>query len=354
MGNNVFGRKYSLVVDKKSDLVRRVWVDPVAENGIKYSADANITQSSPIYYSRPTDTVFPDKQKRYKSWKDYGGDQNQETHLRREWSELQMEADIEYTSEKTSSSTQTTTVKLYNLSLESIIFITVNATVELRAGYVTDKALPLVFSGQIISVTTDKVGLDNITTMVCQDSALVTKNVNKTLSFQPGVKYNEIIDEMVYALRNSGMVVGQYERAAKSAAKFFSVCTGGYSVEGNLMDNLVAVCNQVEYRAYILLGKLYIEPRFRPLRVATVVVSSTDIKGKVSVDEDTSSKSVKQDNNKTGVTLTTPLNGGLDTRRTLTLTDTRFSGSYKITSVKHKLSYEGSAWDTTVVGKKEV
>lgn len=353
MGENVFGRKYSLIVDKKSDLLGRALVSPTPANGLTYASGANITESTPIYYTRPLETLFPDKDKRYASWRDYGGEQIEETHFRREFTSLQMEAEVEYTSEKTSSSTQTTEVKIYNLSLESLIFIGVNDTVELRAGYISDKSLPLVFSGQIVSVTTDRVGLDNITTMVCQDSAVVTKNVNKTLSFQPGVKYNEIIDEMIYTLHNSGMVIGQYERAAKSADPFFSICTGGYSVEGNLMDSLVAVCNQVKYRAYLLLGKLYVEPRFRPLRVATVSVNSRDIKGRITTDSDTSKKTPKQDNNTSGVKLTTPLNGGVDTRRMLEVGDTRFAGSYKIVNVTHKLSYEGSAWDTTLVGRKE-
>lgn len=271
----------------------------------------------------------------------------------RRFTEIQMEAEISYKTSQSSSTDQDSTLKLYNISDENQAFIKANYFVFLEAGYQTDKDIPLIFSGQILKVTTEKQGPDMVTTLLCKDNSLPTGNVLMCISYNKGMSYIEIIRDMLARLANVGVPTGHFITTGPLANDpIIRKCQSGYVTEGKLVQDLITLCASINYRAYFSLGKIYVEPAFTESRVYIVELAASQIKS--ARPEDDSSNQTLKSKDPTGLMIKTFLDGRITSDKYLKVKDGKWKGEYKITEVKHILNYEGESWDTEITCIKKV
>ena len=293
--------------------------------------------------------------------------------------DLQMEAQVNYGSEKSASSGQKTNITVYNVSPEVQKFVRAGGVVFLKAGYeesiplltrdATDNndkkatsILPTIMSGVIESVLIEKKGQDTLLKMEIKDAAEVLKTGRVSESWEKETSYLTIINDMVGIAAGQGIPLGHFIDSnggalspSSSVPKIFpiaGVVGSGYSLEGHLLTELVELCTSVGYQAYISVSKLYIEPVGTVQRPTGIILESKNIKGQVRPEEDSTGASSKGTQTVKGVKVNTFLNGAISTNKFLDLRGMDYQGLYKITAVAHKLSYEGALWDTEITATR--
>ena len=322
---------------------------------------------------------------------------------------LQMEAAVKYSLEDTSTNKQDCTIKLYNLSKDNQRFIRKNGSIHLNAGYInpvniirdkqeddgsvtkeTEKvALPMIFSGHILKVSTERVGVNIITTILCVDSKLGIEEPKISKTYKGSKKnpltYLDIINDLVNELVKKGIPKGRIVESIKeddAANNQVGVVSGieglepnkkavtgklpvllneitplgekifnsSYIVEGSVSESLKSICNNIGYRFYISLGRSYVEPKSSPLRptIAVVKVTQDHIKNNIKIESDNENLTKASKDSKDGITVDLFLNGLVSIDKHINISGTLQDGFYKIKTVQHKLNYEGNDWTTTV------
>jgi len=262
------------------------------------------------------------------------------------FTELQMEAVIKYNT--VSSGKQTATIKILNLSEQSRLFITADTSVILKAGYLKDELLPIVYVGQVISVETNLVGMDLVTTLVCSEAANILKNTTHIKTYDKGGTYLSIIEDLLKQFAGRGIPEGvdrewrQNERATK-------VFTKSISVKGNLSKTLVRICKNINFGWFISLGKITVRPIESGSFQDTIKIVPANVKGRIKQSDDKSTLGTfSSKTTQSGIKLSTYLNGNISTNTLLEVTFGDFQGTYRISSVTHRLNFRGDLWDTEV------
>ena len=289
----VFGRRYSLVIGKPEK-----WVSlnksPVL---IPAKGDLGSTSYSPVV--PPSDKQAIDR--------------TSVPPVFKEWTNYQFTAEIKSSTEGRSDSAAKATIRIWNLHKDDIAFIQKQYVLLLRAGYDQDifrrkvhtvpdlieyrgreldrptgsAALPLLFVGDIIKVDTEKDGQDTVTTILCTDSAYAFKNIRVSETYGRGVTYREVIEDLIdkasfYGVKKGNIflptsVVQKDAEAANAgealstsapvlltgniALRIDTIMPSGYTAYGDLLSTLQEVCDSIGFRAYLCLGRLYVEPR---------------------------------------------------------------------------------------------
>ena len=323
---DVFLRKYSLTISNNTEVIEKIKQEPII---------------SPVFVggvSPKRATTNPEDVLTVAA-----GTNN------REYTDLHFEAEIEYGSKKKKNATQDATIKIYNLSEDSQKFIKKHYFVFLKAGYSEDKELPLIFSGQIIKVSTEKSGNDVITKLLCQDNGIPSGNIRECLSYARGMTYLDIIQDMLNRLANKGIPTGHFIfNPPFRNDKIIRKVESGYVSFGYLVKEIMELCEAIDYRAYILLGKIYVEPISLPETVGVVEISEDDIKGSIRPEDDGSSKKLGSTEQTSGIKVDLFLNGNISPERFVKVLEGPYAGTYKVTEVKHRLSFEGNSWDTEI------
>lgn len=303
---------------------------------------------------------------------------------------LHFEADISYGSSSGSSGSQVATFKVYNLSEDKINKIRRDASVILEAGYITESNLPMVFTGSIETIETARVGENQVTSFTCKDVSAPIKGTRASISFARNTTYRTVIKTLMDRLARKGIPTARFleqsgatpqthqnivdainppsanelaEREADivtSAARYGvpvdyfrnplpnldTPLLNGYNIEGNLFDELKQVCQRIDFSAYIVLGKLYVEPVHEPIGRGRVVINKDQVRGGIKKQASSVGKNLKDTEGKTGIIVETFLNGRITPAQALVVNYGESKGDYKITSVRHKLSFEGNDWMT--------
>ncbi len=303
-----------------------------------------------------------------------------------EITDLNIVADIKGTSNSTSSSTNTT-IKIYNMCPETITIVAqTNNYVILEAGYAQDGKLPMLFSGQVQSHSTVKEGRDLITTLVCKDGYTPNNYVKISKKFDKEDTYGDVLTYLVAQYNSIGIATGDYivdwadvtdrkvdtpysltsndgKVLAQSSAILEypnipamiarpsnSKLKTGLVLMGFLHQALDKVCSQLGYVNYITNGRLFVHPKGYTKMIEQFEFSSKLMKSirpvGSKVTGGSGSKGVE------GVTITTFLDGRLDTDKSIKILDGKYKGVYKIITKSHKLEYRGAGWDTVVMCTK--
>ena len=303
---------------------------------------------------------------------------------------LHFEADVTYRSSSDSSGSQVSTFKVYNLSKAKIKKIKRDSLVILDAGYKNEDVLPMVFTGLIVDIDTQKVGENQVTSFTCKDVSAPLRGVRASITFTRNTTYRTVIETLMDRLARKGIPRGRFiEESTYTPQTYQEIVdainppsvdeldkrnveaqldainygvpvdyfknpfpnldtplVNGYNVEGNVFEELKQVCQRIGFRAYIVLGKLYIEPIHEPKRQGRVSINEDQVRGGIKKQGDSSSKSLKSSEGKTGIIVETFLNGRITANKILTVTYGESKGDYKIMSVRHRLSFEGNDWVT--------
>ena len=115
---------------------------------------------------------------------------------------LQLDAVIKYGG--TSNSTnQVATIKVHNLSKDTLSKIKAKDSVILKTGYTQDSDLPICFVGTIEQVYT----VDNMTTLLCKEGGNVQCQAYYITSFDKGETYEYVLGRFIKKFSEYGMGV---------------------------------------------------------------------------------------------------------------------------------------------------
>lgn len=267
------------------------------------------------------------------------------------FTELQITADIQYTKDGETNK-QGTTIEVYNLDLTSQRFFRVGDTVLLRAGYrsVDGDNPPLIFSGQILKITTEKKGVNTITTLICTPSEISRKNIRFSKQPSRGETNEDVIRYFASVAAANGIPTGNIWVPAGRLISYPS----GYPASGSLFPVMEKYCADNRFSCYVTLGRLYIEHKGVSNPVSPrVTVSELNIKDTIRPEDDSSETlSQADETQKPGISLTTFLNANITTATVVTVNFGEYRGDYTVTSVMHKLDLEGNSWDTIISGTR--
>lgn len=271
---------------------------------------------------------------------------------------LQIQASINQNSISKGSDNNTATIKIFNLSESSRNKISrKNNKVILKAGYKDQEDngnLPIIFTGQVLRSSTEKVGPDIVTTLVCDDGYTPSNAIRISRTIKgDGKTYEDVFLDLLNIWADNG--VQFTEDSVKLVTNVIlspsELSVGyGWSYTGYLRDAMDDVCEHFDYTWYIINNVIYIHPDTYNNFTLNTKLSLTQIKSLKDQQDATNDNST--DKEKSGVELITFLNGGIKVGSKVEITEGNRAGRYSIRAVSHSLDFRGQDWDTKVVAER--
>lgn len=254
---------------------------------------------------------------------------------------IQMTADIEYGNNSNSKGSQTATIKLHNLSPTTLNNIKKNSAILLKAGYDTDKELPILFVGTVEKVTTEK----NITEISCKEGGNVLKTVIFQQKFAKGTTFLSVFITVMDAFAQQGIPTGNFYGNADSLRELQEPL----NLSNTLESVLTELCNMLKFVWFISGGKLYVQPRDEDRVVEVLKVYPQNVIGNININDDSKAVSVTQKDDETsGISFTGFLNPDIRLETYVEVTYGDYIGTYKPTTIKHTLDWYNGPWQTKI------
>jgi hypothetical protein len=281
---------------------------------------------------------------------------------------------------KSSVSGATIKLRIYNLSKESQKKIKSEDSVILRAGYEDDDELPLMFAAQVVKAKTRREGANIVTTVTCGDSFTPRKNLRVSKTYARGTTKRVIIQDLLNQAADYGVPTGEFfvpsadfessllvstatvistvkYNPAKgiAAGRIDTGVESGYCVFGLLFEELAKICDNIDFRSYLLHGSLYVEPIEYRIKQTTVKITGESIIGSIREEDDGGTNLTGDSLKQRGITLKVPLNGRITTTSLIVVSDIEadeLSGNYSVVSMKHTLNLEQGEWVTQLSCKR--
>lgn len=288
---------------------------------------------------------------------------------------IQLEGEVKY---KRGGSDNSSSFTLYNLSDETLSRIKADYTVLLKAGYQTDKELPILFVGSILKVSTEQTKQGRKTKLICKEGGVQQKDLHYNNFYQMGLfTYSDILLDISSFLQDNGVSVNfdttptEQQKSpdqnriavapvnapypAKPAPTYYkqrysTVIKGSYNLSGNVFQSLSVLCDAIDYVWYMSKGVLYIQPRENPRLVDYFELSPAVILGSVSPSNDNTKVSSNDSEAQKGVGVSVSM--FLDARVALenyfNILEGDYAGSYRPEEIEHKLNWFNGPWQTKV------
>lgn len=290
---------------------------------------------------------------------------------------IQLEADINYGG----SGGGGAEIKLYNLSDKTVKRIQGNQTILLKAGYKTDAELPVLYVGTIQAVrSSSKESKDRVTTLICKEGGLQQRDLQYNHCYIRGTTYSDIIADIADYLNRNGIPTSLLlsSRGVKRSTRTQLIVTSATSgfkessprpsvfdeivnqkslssinVSGNVFSSLTSICDSIDYIWFISKGIVYIQPREAERYQDFVELTPDVVVGNISPSDDQSGVSSNDPAAKVGVgvNFTVFLDARLALENYVKIGYGEYSGTYSITSLKHRLNWHNGPWQTSVVTK---
>lgn len=262
--------------------------------------------------------------------------------------DLQMRASVVFPKEGASSKNPQQTIEIINPSELTSAYIRTGNVVLLNAGYDDDVDLPMICATQIVRSTLEQRGQDTILKLLCAEAYKVKRNIRISKSYSAVLTYKDVIVDLLAEFAGYGIAsVAQLEGLADKQLGRARVFNDG------LAEALDDICASVNYKWHMSCGTIYVEPRNKSIEnddlIRVLTIKQENLKTQIQELQDTSTKnsSESKDNGK-GIRIKINLNGNLNRGDAVRITFGDYAGAYLITSVKHTLDFEGSAWDTEI------
>lgn len=348
MEYEVFDRRYSLIIGRPSKTISQTIPLAVVQNDAElkanYLASTRLIKNS---YVPPNQGVAID----YRTIPD--------SFI--EIRDLSMRASIVYKKSGAKGGNQFSTIYLDNLTEETKDSIQENDLIFLRAGYRIDiqsnevpyEDLPLILSGQITSVETtrDSNSGTKTTKIICGDNILPKKFIKVSKTWPKNTSKRRVLDDLLDVAKANFIPIGKvYEEIEGFISPFKQVYPFGYSVAGNLFDEINKLCESLDYRFYTAIGKIYIEPKSTKKTLEIVQIEKETLKAPLERYSDNSNKKNGDKDKNKGIVARLFLNGRVQSNMGLEINniDSDWDGTYPIESISHKLDFEGNDWDTII------
>jgi hypothetical protein len=260
---------------------------------------------------------------------------------------------------KANGSSGTTTLKLYNLSSETLDIVEkVNNYVILKAGYYSDEEIGIVFSGQVKSFTTKTEGQDTVTELVCGEGYIPNNSLRVVKSFPEKTTADKVLRYIIARYQESGVPLGQYtaQVSDNEIVDYVqlkrppeTVFEMGYSLNGFLINELKRICKSIGYVHYIVNGRLFIHPASFTKVVERYQVTTDSI---YFVRKQSSSTGTTNSKVDVGIDISVPLDSRFNVDKQIEVLDGVYKGVYKILSCSHNINYRQGVYDTSMSCKQ--
>lgn len=332
----VLGRLYELVITN-------VTTAPTATGTIP----AQEVPTSPFPSAVSTETrALPLKDKtKSRIWKG-GGDA------------LRLQATID--KNNTNSNTNNATIKLWNVSKEDLAFITTAVTkryVSLRAGYksIVDNALedefdalPEVFTGDIVNITSQRQGADKVTIITAKDSAASIRNVKISRNFPKGTNKRDIVKSVVGSWTGITFPSNAISNNAEFSTPSFSSSYTASGTVASVLDDLTKDENLVWH---ITNSAFYLINKTEPKLTRLLILKPEDVINEVTPTQNSNLNA----KNPQGLNVRMFLDGAVDTDTKIRLKGfdlvdgKNVDGDYNVRIFKHSMDTRGNNWFTEMM-----
>lgn len=346
--SEVFGRKYSLIFGKPEfrevptfDLQLPTPEEQLGPNAsLDFQVNSNGKFTAPILKVKLKETVTPADFK--------------------EITDHQIIAVIPQTLTKEATGRDKGYIEIYNLSEDTINFLQESTLVFLKAGYEQDVELDYLFVGEIQVVSTERRGLDIVTTIICGQKLRAGRDVRVQKTYEGGLTFHAILKDLLNIASENGIPLGQlrlppnvvpYDTQGEDEVYYLN---SPLPVSGYILDVISRVATMAGCRSYMVLGRLYVEP-----------IAATRMGERITINRDNVQEGIKRtkstkmdDSNSTDndeILVKLFLNPRINPSAHLTVTFgelTGIRGDYKINKVEHLLDFEGNSWTTEVTATK--
>lgn len=272
---------------------------------------------------------------------------------------LHIEAQIDFNGKTSGSDPNKAEIKIYNLNKATRARVSqVNARIILEAGY--EGNTHIVFTGQVATVSSEKVGVDVITSLSCKDGYTPLDSIRYTKAFNRDTPYTTIFQDMIDAFSDNKIPIGgvilDKPSPPLSDAPSDVITTKSWGYSGKLRDALTELCREFNYTYKIVHSKLYIYPNNYGEMFGEVTLDGSNI---LSIKKRQEGKdNVADKPNKIGIEVKLLLLGQIDLSTRIRVVNSNtgarsggfdlseYEGTYTISSMRHSLSYEGGEWYT--------
>ncbi len=269
------------------------------------------------------------------------------------------EAEVNYPKEGKGNKTVSQNISIFNPAPNTESKIKTGNALLLKAGYNTDEQLPIICATIITKSWIERQGNNRVLKLICSEAHDVKKTIVYSETFAKTLTYEDGINKLLDVFSQYGVPVGRIQISDTAKNTQFGKA---YSVSGKLSKSMETLCTNTGHRWYMIGGDIYVEP-VNPndvVQVRALNVEQRNLKGNMEfLDDITNKDQTKDTTKKQGVAFTINLNGNINREAYVQVVSTegedasteqfdQFIGTYAVTSIKHKLSFEGSAWDTTI------
>ena len=254
------------------------------------------------------------------------------------------EHNITFRISKSKEGSKESSLTLYNISDATRKYLEQNQgnkpIIVLYAGYQSDVNLPLIFQGEIISMTERKEGATRITELVLKSGATNMTEAYTVRSYRAGTKFETIINDAINDLKlPKGTLI------LPKGNNVEAVLPKAVIVNNPTKDFLKRFCAANGYRFWIEDGCANVSP-LQPQAdgaVAFLISSSTNMIGSPTLASETPVME-KQAATRQDIKLKTTLNGAYSIGAKVQVESNYHSGVYEITGIEHTGTYEGNEW----------
>lgn len=138
-------------------------------------------------------------------------------------------------------------VRVFNLSQNTLNNIKIGQELTLNGGYKGD--IGILLKGRITNVKTPKTGVDRLTTIWVLDSVPYNAKKKLTKTWKKGVRANVVLNDLV-------KVAGLKPAVIKLAKNI--TYDEGYSIDGNVIEEIENIAKDCGVSSYISRGNIYI------------------------------------------------------------------------------------------------
>lgn len=246
-----------------------------------------------------------------------------------------------------------TTIEIFNLSKDTSDLIKTGASIFLRAGYIQDEDdLPHIFIGQITKVRREPQFTETVVYIEANACEAVRNGAYLHKTYPKGSDLSGIINDLAKAVAKSGIPVGSINSQPIAAEILKKAYPSGYMVTGSPLTALERVCNENGLRAYVSLGRLYIEPiKHRGQLTRVVTIEDGQFKGKIKEAKDKKGEELSKDEDfkdNFDLKLNLNLNGEITKDAIVRIFAKGYEGDYTIKELTHNLDWKKGPWDTDV------
>lgn len=251
--------------------------------------------------------------------------------------------DMSFTINFSKDESNPSTITIYNMSPSTRKFLESvsgdKAMIMLEAGYETDSSLPVLFNGEIISISETKQSTSRVTTLTLGSGTLNTKEARTSRSYKTGTPVETIFKDLISDLNISQGII--------KLAKIGDSIARPLAHVGSTYTFLKQLSKDFKLKTFIQNNTINILPESMEYDGQYVfeISADTNMIGSPTIASKDEAKTANDSGTRQAVEVVTTLNGAYQVGANVVLDSLYHKGVYTITDLTHD-GVRGSTWQS--------